>query len=83
MSQVRLRPKHQVTLPAKIVRQAKLDTDDRLAVSFLNGSIILTPAKASVPADLMSYAGIGHGLWGKNAAQVDAHLVAMKDAWQR
>jgi hypothetical protein len=32
---------------------------------------------------LMSFAGIGKGLWGDSPEAVDASLRDMKDAWQR
>jgi hypothetical protein len=69
MSTIRMRPKHQVTLPAGVVRQANIQTDDVLSVVYLNG--------------LMSFAGIGKGLWGDSPEAVDASLRDMKDAWQR
>ena len=84
MPEIRMRPKHQVTLPASVVRQAKLKADDRLTVSYVNGSIIITPKhEARDQDDIMSFAGIGHGLWGNTAAEVDQTLLQMKNSWQR
>ena len=63
-----MRPKHQLTLPAQIVRQAKLSPDDRLEVTYTNGVIVLTPrsvASSSHEFDLMAYAGVGKGIWGR------------------
>ena len=84
MPEIRMRPKHQVTLPASIVHEAKLKPDDRLSVTFINGSIIITPKQsAQEHDDIMSFAGIGHGLWGNTPAEVDQTLRDMKSSWQR
>lgn len=77
MPAIRIRPKHQVTLPASIVRQAQLALDDQLEVSFTNGVIVLTPhpkASTAPPFDLMAYAGIGKGMWGNTADEVNQYI---------
>jgi bifunctional DNA-binding transcriptional regulator/antitoxin component of YhaV-PrlF toxin-antitoxin module len=77
MLEIRMRPKHQITLPANIVRQAKLATDDRLEVTYTNGVIVLTPHPAAAPAqafNVMSYAGIGEGMWGQSADEVNQYI---------
>jgi antitoxin component of MazEF toxin-antitoxin module len=77
MSEIRMRPKHQLTLPANIVRQANLATDDRLDVSYSNGVIVLTPksaASGSQAFDLMAYAGIGKGMWGNTPEEVNHYI---------
>lgn len=84
MPEIRMRPKHQVTLPASVVRAAKLKPDDRLTVTFINGSIIITPKHdAKDQDDIMSFAGIGHGLWGNTPEEVDQTLCNMKNSWER
>ncbi len=83
MPDIRVRPKHQVTLPASIVREAKLVTDDRLHVAYVNGNIVLTPHKhAQQKDDLMSYAGIFRGAWGKTAKEVDKTLGRLRKEWE-
>ena len=77
MAEIRMRPKHQLTLPADIVRQANLATDDRLDVSYSNGVIVLTPKPASAgghPFDLMAYAGIAKDMWGDTADEVNQYI---------
>ncbi len=77
MPTIRMRPKHQVTLPASVVRQANLALDDKLEVTYSHGVIVLTPqAKASAPQnfDPMAYAGIGKGIWGATAKEINQHL---------
>ena len=84
MPEIRMRPKHQVTLPASVVRQANIAVNDRLTVSYLNGSIIITPRQARQDSeDLMAFAGIGRGLWGDSAEAVDATLRNQRDEWER
>ena len=84
MPEIRMRPKHQVTLPASLVRQANIKLDDRLAVSYVNGSIILTPCAASTnQTDIMAFAGIANGLWGNTAQEIDRNLNDMKSGWER
>lgn len=84
MPEIRMRPKHQITLPASVVREAKLKPDDRLTVTFINGSIIITPKHdAKDQDDIMSFAGIGHGLWGNTPEEVDQTLCNMKNSWER
>ncbi len=82
MPDIRLRPKHQVTLPASVVRAAKLKPDDWLSVTYTNGNIIITPKQAQED-DLMSFAGIGRGLWGDTPEAIDQTLRNLKDSWER
>ena len=77
MAEIRMRPKHQLTLPAHIVRQAKLATDDKLDVRYSNGVIVLTPRLAASDGqtfDLMAYAGIGKGMWGNTPEEVNHYI---------
>lgn len=84
MPEIRMRPKHQVTLPASLVRQANIKLDDKLAVSYVNGSIILTPTtKAKNQTDIMAFAGIASSLWGSTAGEIDQTLANLKSGWER
>jgi bifunctional DNA-binding transcriptional regulator/antitoxin component of YhaV-PrlF toxin-antitoxin module len=84
MPQIRMREKHQVTLPASVVRAANLKPDDKLQVDYVNGSIIITPQRsAEGGADILAFAGIGRGLWGDTAEKVEQALRERKDSWQR
>ena len=77
MPEIRMRPKHQLTLPADIVREAKLSLDDRLEVSYTNGVIVLTPrpnAAVTQKFDVMAYAGIGTGVWGSTSDEVNTYI---------
>lgn len=84
MPEIRMRPKHQVTLPASVVRAANLQPDDRLMVTYVNGNIIITPKKNETQADdVMQFAGIGRGLWGKTPEAVSETIRAMRSEWER
>ncbi len=43
MAEIRMRRKHQVTLPASIVRLAGIEPEDMLTVTFTNGAIVIKP----------------------------------------
>jgi bifunctional DNA-binding transcriptional regulator/antitoxin component of YhaV-PrlF toxin-antitoxin module len=84
MPQVRVREKHQVTLPMSIVRGAGIHENDMLEVSFKNGVITLAPSKTAVPKkSLMDFVGITQGLYGKDAAEVAEYLKQERDSWDR
>jgi bifunctional DNA-binding transcriptional regulator/antitoxin component of YhaV-PrlF toxin-antitoxin module len=82
MAEIRMRRKHQITLPASIVREAKIEPDDRLTVTFMNGAIIIKAAKPAddmAQDDVMSYAGLGRGLWGDTHAEVLKTIRTLRD----
>ncbi|MDO5624197.1 MAG: AbrB/MazE/SpoVT family DNA-binding domain-containing protein [Pseudomonadota bacterium] len=81
MPDVRMRPKHQLTLPAAIVRQANIHTDDVLHVDYVNGAIILTPQTDDAKDDVLSYAGIFSGAWGDTPEQADDTLRKLRAEW--
>lgn len=75
----------QLTLPAEIIEQAHLHHGDLLEVSYLNGAIILSRPKLAVTSkrDIMEYAGIGSGVWGKTAEEIDANLAEDHASWEK
>jgi bifunctional DNA-binding transcriptional regulator/antitoxin component of YhaV-PrlF toxin-antitoxin module len=84
MLEIRMRPKHQVTLPASIVRAANIQLDDKLEVSYVNGSIIISPLKTNnKPVDVMAFAGVGRGLWGETPEAVTTNVKKLRDDWAR
>ena len=87
MSKIRLEKHHQLTLPADIVEQAHLQPGDVLEVTYYNNTIVLH-ASARVSSigpqkDIMEYAGIGKGVWGKTTAEIDAKLAEDRASWER
>jgi bifunctional DNA-binding transcriptional regulator/antitoxin component of YhaV-PrlF toxin-antitoxin module len=84
MPQIRVREKHQVTLPMSIMRGAGIHENDMLEVSFKNGVITLAPSKTTIPKkSLMDFVGITQGLYGKDAAEVAQYLEQERDSWDR
>lgn len=84
MAQIRLREKHQVTLPIAIVRDADLHENDMLDVGYKNGVITLSIKKAAEKKrSLMDFVGATRGLYGQDAAQVAQYLDSERDTWER
>jgi bifunctional DNA-binding transcriptional regulator/antitoxin component of YhaV-PrlF toxin-antitoxin module len=84
MPEIKMRPKHQITLPASVVRAANLETDDRMQVEYVNGVILITPrSEKTVKADAMSFAGIGKGLWGDTPKAVSEAIKKISNSWER
>lgn len=84
MPQVRIREKHQVTLPISIVRDAGIHENDVLDVAYKNGIITLSIKKAIVKKrSLMDFVGATRGVYGQNAAQVAQYVDSERDTWDR
>ncbi len=84
MTQVRVREKHQVTLPMSIIREANISQNDVLEVAYRDGIITMSTHKA-MPAkrDLMDFVGCCAGLYGKNRKAVDDYIDNERDSWER
>jgi bifunctional DNA-binding transcriptional regulator/antitoxin component of YhaV-PrlF toxin-antitoxin module len=84
LPQIRMRSKYQFTLPARVARQANIQVDDRLTVTYANGHIILAPVQPRMVAkdDVMSYAGMFSGAWGGTTAQVEQTLNNLHNEWE-
>jgi antitoxin component of MazEF toxin-antitoxin module len=84
MSQVRVRQKHQITLPAKIVLDAHITPNDTLEAAFVNGVITLTPKKRQEQKNsVMAFAGIAKGVWGDTPEAVEETLRNQRESWER
>lgn len=84
MPQVRIREKHQVTLPMSIVRDADIHENDMLEAAYKNGVITLSIKKTAVKKrSLMDFVGATRGVYGQNAAQVAHYLDSERDTWDR
>jgi AbrB family looped-hinge helix DNA binding protein len=84
MSQVRVRNKHQITLPARIAEAANIKPDDMLEVSYCNGVVTLVPvSRKNRKESAMAYAGIARGIWGDTSTEVDSELKKERDSWER
>jgi bifunctional DNA-binding transcriptional regulator/antitoxin component of YhaV-PrlF toxin-antitoxin module len=84
MSQVRVRHKHQITLPARIVAAAHLKPDDVLEVAYANGVVTLVPAsRKERKGTAMDYAGIARGIWGQTTDEIEVGLNSDHASWER
>ncbi|BBO99490.1 AbrB/MazE/SpoVT family DNA-binding domain-containing protein [Sulfuriferula nivalis] len=88
MSQVKLREKGQVTIPAELLqewsRKNHVSTNDTIEATLANGVLMLIPKKRHVAKrDIMSFAGTGKGLWGSSVEEVDATLKKIHNSWTR
>lgn len=84
MPEVRLRSKGQVTIPASILREAHLADDAVFDVDLLNGVITFTPRHTKHDREnILSFAGVFHGAWGKTSVAVDKTLGDLRDERER
>lgn len=84
MTTVRVRDKHQITLPAALVRAANIHANDILEIDYRNGVITLTTTQAQTPSrSLMHYAGSAEGLYGDTAEEVHNYLETERASWER
>lgn len=84
MPQVRVREKHQITLPMAIVRDACIEESDLLDVQLKNGVITLTPSKSARSKNaLMDFVGCTPKLYGKDADAVAHYLDIERGSWER
>lgn len=84
MSQVRVRLKHQITIPSRIAEAAHIKPNDMLEVAYTNGVVTLVPVNRKERKEsVMAYAGIARGLWGQTTAEIDADLNSNRGSWER
>ena len=85
MLKVRVRDKHQITLPASIVRAASIGPNDMLDVSYQNGAITLLTQRVAGEKrrSLMDLAGSTKGLYGRTTEERDAYLANERKSWER
>jgi bifunctional DNA-binding transcriptional regulator/antitoxin component of YhaV-PrlF toxin-antitoxin module len=88
MSEVKLREKGQVTIPAELLQEWKkhnnVSVNDTVNVQLANGVLMLIPKKRNKEKrTVMSFAGVGKGLWGRSADEVDANIQTLRDSWTR
>ena len=88
MPQVKLREKGQVTIPADVLqewsRQNNVSTNDSIDVSLANGVLLLVPSKRhTAKRDIMSFAGVGKGLWGSSPEEIALTTKELRNSWTR
>ena len=84
MAQVRVRLKHQITIPIRIAEAAHLKPDDMLEVAYANGVVTLVPVNRKERSQsAIAYAGIARGLWGQTTAEIEADMNGNRESWER
>lgn len=88
MPLVKLREKGQVTIPAEILqewrRKNHVAINDSIEATLVNGVLMLIPKNRQASRrDMMSFAGIGKGLWGKSQEEADAKIEEIRTSWTR
>ena len=84
MPTVRVRDKHQITLPRAIADAANVSVDDTLTVEYTNGVITLAPAQSKKSRVIaQDFLGALRGSYGKTVAEIDANLRSERDSWER
>jgi bifunctional DNA-binding transcriptional regulator/antitoxin component of YhaV-PrlF toxin-antitoxin module len=85
LPQVRVKTKHQITLPAAIARVAGIGVNDILSVDYRDGvvSLITQNAPANKRRSLMDLAGSTPGLYGNTAEEIQAYTANERKSWER
>ena len=84
MTQVRVRNKHQITIPARIAKSANIKPDDMLEVAYNKGVVTLIPvSRKKRKESAMAYAGIAQGIWGKTTLEIDTELHNSRDSFNK
>ena len=84
MPVVKIRSKGQVTIPADILQDWHIHSNDKINVDLVNGVVMLTPVNClDHKKSIMSYAGIARGLWGDSADDIDNFVRNERDSWEK
>jgi bifunctional DNA-binding transcriptional regulator/antitoxin component of YhaV-PrlF toxin-antitoxin module len=88
MLQVKLREKGQVTIPAELLQEWSrinhVATNDTIEVNLSNGVLMLIPIKRhTAKRDIMSFAGVGKGLWGSTQEEIETTIQNLRSSWAR
>lgn len=88
MPQVKLREKGQLTIPVDLLqewgRKNHVATHDAIDVHLSNGVLMLIPSKRhAAKRDIMSFAGVGKGLWGSTHDDIESTIQELRNSWAR
>ena len=88
MPHVKLRDKGQVTIPTELLREWSqknhVSINDSMEARLANGVLMLIPQKRhAAKRTVMSFAGVGKGLWGNTPAEVDESIKEIRKSWTR
>ena len=88
MPQVKIREKGQVTIPAELLQEWSnnnhVSVNDSMEAALVNGVLMLIPKKRNASKrDIMSFAGVGKGLWGDTPEEIEASIKEIRNSWTR
>ncbi|MFQ5879030.1 MAG: AbrB/MazE/SpoVT family DNA-binding domain-containing protein [Dehalococcoidia bacterium] len=72
--------KHQITLPADMVRDLGLKAGQKYVIASERGQIVLYPDKHTTTA---YFAGSLEGTYGRTKEEIDAYLHEIRAGWER
>jgi bifunctional DNA-binding transcriptional regulator/antitoxin component of YhaV-PrlF toxin-antitoxin module len=83
MTQITVRQRNQVTIPKAIAEAAGIGEGVVCDMQYADGVITIRLPEHRPPVDFMQYAGIGRGLWGETAEEIDRNIRELRDEWDR
>ena len=82
-TQVRVREKHQITLPASVARAANIHPNDVLEVTLTSSGITLTTKRTERKVrSLMGLMGSMKGVYGKNDQELENYIKEERASWE-
>jgi bifunctional DNA-binding transcriptional regulator/antitoxin component of YhaV-PrlF toxin-antitoxin module len=85
METVRMRERRQLTLPAEVVEQVQIKTNDALQVSVVNGVIQLTPLNSAIhkKVSLRPFLGVMKGIYQtEDQATLGQYIEDLRNEWE-
>lgn len=85
METVRMRERRQLTLPAEVVEQVHIKTNDALQVSVVNGVIQLTPINSAMvrKVSLRPLLGVAKGVYQTGEqAKLGQYIEHLRNEWE-
>lgn len=84
MPMIRVREKHQITLPKEIVTFLHIKPDTYLEYSITNNGVMIRTAQLKPKRiNIFRYAGAGKRRVYKTAQEADAYISNLRDEWER
>ncbi len=79
---VTLSGKHQVTLPASMVRELGLRPGDKLSVRRRGNGLVLTPLPRTPEEWVARYRGALRGVYGETPDNIEAYIRKERESWE-
>ena len=85
MITTRLREKSQMTVPTEVARQLGLHTDELLDIRIVGDGFVVCPQRVArlKQHHPMHFWGLGNVAGGGSESEIDQHIRALRDEWER